>query len=103
MLALIVRDSTGIDAASANSGLKRWREPFLQRIGWLYIVVAVEQNSRSFGANVIFPKDHRPAAGRQNLYCQLHLAHHLGHIVCDLSNAFSIGANAWVAQVVEQA
>src|SRR5438876_877709 len=45
-LAFIVHRAAGIDIVVALGGLKWWRDPLIQRIGWLHIVMRVTENGR---------------------------------------------------------
>ena len=45
-LALVVAGAAGIDVVAANFRLERRRLPFVQRIGRLHVVMAVEQDRR---------------------------------------------------------
>ena len=48
-LAFVVGGAAGVEIAVADDGLKRRRDPFLQRIGRLDVVMAIEQQRRFAG------------------------------------------------------
>src|SRR5688572_19059094 len=47
-LALVVHGSARVDVAVSHRRLERRRRPELERLGWLHVIVAVHQDSRSF-------------------------------------------------------
>src|SRR3954454_5796167 len=61
VLPFVIADATAIQTAMPNGGLKWRREPGIQRIGRLDIVVAVEQYSRCVGHGGTAAQHHRPA------------------------------------------
>ena len=61
MLAFVVTGAASIDAASADGGGKGGRNPGFERVGWLHVVVTIEQHRRFAGVFVVASHHHRPA------------------------------------------
>src|SRR5579859_3076623 len=103
VLPFIVTHPTRIKASIAYRWLKRRRNPFLQGIRRLNIVVSIKQDGRQIGPRDIFAKDHRPASSRQDLHRQTNFAHNPGDIVSNRIDPLTIGADTRTPQVVDQA
>ena len=58
-LSLVVRRAAGVELAVADGGRERRRVPFLDRIGRLDVVVAVDQERRAAGDDGPLGPDHR--------------------------------------------
>src|ERR1700732_1628709 len=102
MLALVVAYTACIETAIANGRLKRWRNPFLKRVGWLDIVMPIKQNGWSAGPGIIFAENHGPAVSGQNAYRHAHLSYHGRDIFRDFTNPLTIDTDAWTAQIIDQ-
>ena len=61
MLAFVVTGAPPIDAAGADSGGKGGRNPGFEGVGWLHVVVTIEEHRRLAGVFVVASHHHRPA------------------------------------------
>ncbi len=78
-LPLVVGGAAGVEVAVATGRLERSGRPLLQRIGRLYIVVAVDQGRRGAGHGGRLGKHQRMAGGRNDLGRKPHPAELVGH------------------------
>jgi hypothetical protein len=62
-LPFVVARAAGIDVAIAKRGLKRRSVPFLERIGWLHVIVAIAKHGRLAGSVEPIGIDQRVARG----------------------------------------
>src|SRR5262249_29198941 len=94
--------ATGVEPTIAYRRLKRWCDPLLQRIGWLDVVVPIQEHGGRTWLGSVFGKDHGAARFGHGARGQAHLAHDVRDVFRNLVNALAIRTNAWAAQIVDK-
>src|SRR5438270_3515769 len=84
VLAFVVAYTSGVKSSIAHSRLEGWRNPFFQRLGRLYIIVTIQEDSGRTRLPGILPEYHRPASGRDNLSLQLQALHNGRYVLGDV-------------------
>ncbi len=103
VLALVVADAARIKPPVADCRLEGRRDPLLDRVGRLYVVVSVEQHGRF--ARCLLPSrhHHRVALGGDEAGFEADPREHLDKQGADLGDADVLGADARMAQIGDQA
>ena len=102
MLALVVAGAACVEPAIADGRLERRRDPGVEWIGRLDVVVTVQQHRRRAGRVGAATQHHRPAGGRHDPRIQAQLAQQLHQELGDLAHTKPVCADARPANVVDQ-
>ena len=102
VLALVVADAACIEATVADSRLEGRRNPFVERIRRLHVVMTVEQHGRLARRLLPARDDHGMSGGRHEAGFQPDLRQHLDQKGADLGDADVLGADARVLQIGDQ-
>jgi hypothetical protein len=98
---LVVSDAARVDATVPDF---RFELPEVQRIRWLHVIVAVEENCRLVRSGVQpRAEHHRVAACFQHTGGESGMLHELAHQYRGLANADVLGTDARLADEGEQA
>ncbi len=104
-LPLIVGGPPGVEIPVADGGLEGGRFPLIQRVGGLYVVMAIDQHRRGARHRRRLGVHDRVARRRHQLDVQLHGAKLVGHPVgglVDVVAMLAVGADAGDAQQFAQ-
>ncbi len=102
MLPLVVTDASRVEASVTNGRFERRRDPQLQRVRRLNIVVSVDQHGRRAGFVELLAEDHRPAGGRDHLRLKPHVPHDARDVLGDFGDAITVRTDARTTDVVDQ-
>jgi hypothetical protein len=92
-VALVIGDAAGMEPSVANGRLEWWREPLLERIGRLDVVVVVEQERRRRSAGDLGEGAWR-VVGFDDLRRKAPAMHEVGHGLCGLRQRAALGRDA---------
>ena len=102
MLAFVVAYAARINSAVADRRLERRRDPGLQRLGRLHVIMAVEQDGRRPGDRARAGQHHRVAFCRHGLRHEAEIGQHVDEQSGDLADALVLRADAWMTDIVHQ-
>ncbi len=103
VLPLVVAHAARVEPPVADRRLEGGREPLVQRVGRLDIVMAVEDHRRRARRVVPLGEHHRPPGGRDDPRRQPDALHHVRDVRRHLGDAQPVRADARPPHIVDQA
>src|SRR5947209_19922371 len=103
MLPFVIAHASRIKPTIANGWFEWRRNPGVQWLGRLHIVMPIKQDGRPAWHIEPFSQHHWPSGCRQYACLYSHTLHNIRDVGRNLADSLSMGADAWTTHVIDQA